>query len=205
MSIKTGAYNGFRKRGGSSSKGYNYLYQSSSATSYRTGDDAWMLANYWVNFSAKDLTGVINPLDASDFKKVLNKNPFGSFDRFVTVSTNYVVDVHTGIGWYASLQSSDTWNNAIDNSLGSDFGGSNSQDGYTDWFLPNVMQLGQIADKDAPTFNYAPLNLNTGLLWSSTTYTASTTLGMQVQGNGVRELVDTKTNTDNYVFCRKHF
>jgi hypothetical protein len=166
--------------------------KTGQTTSYRTGDDG----DYQFGRGASFTTLNCN-------------NPFGNTNRFTdqsggsTYSDNIVVDWLTGLMWYR-IPTGGTWNQAVDGSEAATTGG------YTDWFLPNKMQIyGLVNDEqtDNNAINYSPFNISiTGIptiIWTSTTIKSNT-----ANARGLNQAntcgVHAKTNTSQYIYCR-HF
>lgn len=158
-------------------RAYDYGYYTGQVSSYRTGDDGWMLNNYWKNLSLPE--GLLNRVDPNDKTKVVFINEFGNFNLWTdtvggqTYANGIYVNHVNGMGYlFGSILSAQSWNDLIDDALGTDFGGSRSSGGYTDWFLWNRLQHFQaISHEEVVTLNYPPLNITSGDLasaWTST-------------------------------------
>lgn len=143
------------------------LMKTGQTTSYRTGDDGDIEAGRLTSFS------------------VLEKNnPFGNTNRFTdelgtqTYTKNIVIDWSTYngtnvLGYYRVINGADvTWNTAIDSAL------ALSIVGYTTgWRLPNKREIENIFNYSLSFgISYAPFSFPNLNIWTSTTYTASTTL-----------------------------
>jgi len=187
-------------------------------TSYRTGDDAWRLLNseyvntqpaYPVSYAQLDTTAL------DPFRTLLNNNAFGNKNRFTdenglqVYGNNYAIDHLTNIGWYLTVQSAVTWNNAIDNSV------AFTVLGYTDFYLPSIKEMESIVDvEDNDVLIYSPFNFSNAIggvdLWTSTTNKGETTRAFIVQPlvsatqsyNVARTL---KTSTEKHYIVRKHY
>lgn len=176
-------------------------------TSYRTGDDAWSLANgiydytppiYPISFAQLDTTS------GSPFLTLKENNAFGNKNRFTDINglqvygDNYAIDHLTGLGWYL-IESSDTWNNAIDNSQ------SSTQNSFNDWRLPSRIELISVLNMDIIPLNYSPFNSTmSSLVWTSTTNHDNTTTAHVSSSNGNLARA-VKTDTNNYLMCRNHY
>jgi hypothetical protein len=164
--------------------------KTGQTTSYRTGDDGDF--EYGRNHTFTTLT---------------SNNPFGNSNRFTdqsggqTYSDNIVVDWATGLMWFKTVTGSSTWNQAIDNSLAATDGG------YTDWFLPNIMQIIGICNMSlsSPT-SYAPfshtISTSADRLWVSTTNAGGTNAYTVISGAFV-SAGEAKTLTRSYIYCRQ--
>ena len=160
-------------------------------TSYRTGDDAWNLANniydytppiYPVSFAQLD-NDSINP-----FTTLSDNNAFGNTNRFTddsggqTYSNDYVIDHLTGLGWYRIEQGTSTaWATAIDNAS------TSTQNSYNDWRIPNRFEQASILNHGfGVLLNYAPFNITiTAALWTSTTALTDSTVAYTLASNAV--------------------
>ena len=142
------------------------LMKSGQTTSYRTGDD-----------------GDIEAGRATSFFVLASNNPFGNTNRFTdelggqTYTKNIVIDWSTYngstvLGYYRVVNASFvTWNTAIDSALALNVPSFNSG-----WRLPNKIEIENVCNYQLTSLlNYAPFNLNF-VIWTSTTYLASTTL-----------------------------
>jgi hypothetical protein len=206
--------------GGASPSGIAYFDVSLTGqlTSYRTGDDAWRLLNseyvntqpaYPVSYAQLDTTAL------DPFRTLLNNNAFGNKNRFTdenglqVYGNNYAIDHLTNRGWYLTVQSAVTWNNAIDNSV------AFTVLGYTDFYLPSIKEMESIVDvEDNDVLIYSPFNFSNAIggvdLWTSTTNKGETTRAFIVQPlvsgtqsyNVARTL---KTSTEKHYIVRKHY
>ena len=149
------------------------LFKTGQTTSYRTGDDGDREEGRGVDF------------DTLDFN-----NPFGDTNRFTDTAggqnydgtggseNNVIVDwaYHDQVAgtvqiWYNVVTASSNWNTAIDDSLSLTVGS------WSDWYLPNLMELLSITWYEIDTgnlilLNYAPFNIDvtgtTSRMWTST-------------------------------------
>jgi hypothetical protein len=166
------------------------LMKTGQTTSYRTGDDG-------------DLEAGRN----TSFTVLAENNVFGNTNRFTdelggqTYTKNIVIDWSTYdgstvLGFRRTVTTGQTWNQAIDGALL-----VNIAPFTTGWRLPNIKELINIANFQ-PSFllGYAPFNITTPILWSSTNYQAvGNTRVYAIQEN----LFDVaKTSAYNYIPCR---
>jgi len=143
------------------------LYKTGATTSVRTGDD-----------------GDLENGRGSSWTVLEHNNGFGNTNRFTdTLGTQvYANDIvidwaywdqvnDTVCGWYSVAQTGATWNQAIDGALALSTGG------YSDWFLPNLMEQLSICQLELSggqmiLLNYAPFNYDitaqSERLWTST-------------------------------------
>jgi hypothetical protein len=162
------------------------LIKTGQTTSYRTGDD-----------------GDIEAGRETSFLVLASNNPFGSTSRFTsevgnqTYTNNWVIDwgTYDGItvlGYFKTLQAAASWNDAIDNSLGT-FGT------FSNCRLQNIREALNIENFGVATrLNYAPFNDSTAeLIWTSTTHTA-TTQALVVNKNNGTLIEQNKTNLLKY-------
>lgn len=136
---------------------------SGQLTSYRTGDDAWHLANGTYDYTPPTNPSSVAQLDtthATPFLMLKENNAFGNKNRFTddggnqTYANDYVIDHLTGLGWYRLTQGASTnWNDNIDAAEASVILG------YTDWRMANVKEYDSIGNRRMVGFNYAPFNL----------------------------------------------
>lgn len=168
------------------------LMATGQTTSYATGDDG-------------------NLQQGRNFFTLLENNPFGNTNRFTALDgsqtyTNNIVldwstwDGQTVLGWYRTPQGTAiTWANALS--------GANSFSiiGYSGWRLPNVnelMSIGWFGSVDM--YNYAPFNIITKILWTSTTSLSNILNAYRTPNTGfMTNGAKTSTNsTQSYIPCR---
>ena len=135
------------------------LMKTGQTTSYRTGDDGDIEAG-------RDV----------DFFTLSANNPFGNTNRFTdelggtAYANNIVIDWSTYngsnvLGYYRVSIGLFSWNDAIDNSLSHSVGTFTSG-----WRLINLKELMNIVKQDnQQLLGYAPINLFSVSLWTSTT------------------------------------
>jgi len=145
------------------------LMKTGQTTSYRTGDD-----------------GDLEAGRATSFTVLASNNPFGNTNRFTdelggqTYTNNIVIDWstyngNTVLGYKRTLQTSATWNNAIDSCL------LVSITPYTSgWRMANINELNSIWDKSRSLTDKFPtiFNLASADIWSSNSVDASTAVYM---------------------------
>ena len=198
--------------GGSTPSGiaYDRPILTGQTTSYRTGDDAWNLANgvydytppvYPVSFAALDFNAI------SPFTTLISNNAFGNKNRFTDINglqvygDNYVIDHLTGLGIYRVVtNNTEIWGLMIDRAVAS------TQNSFTDWRMVNRNELASIQQLTPllNTLNYSPLNIANNI-FSSTTYTVTTSAFRMVNSGGeLRQ--QSKTNTSQYLLLvRNHY
>lgn len=150
------------------------LMKTGQTTSYRTGDD-----------------GDIEAGRATNFNTLASNNPFGNTNRFTdelgsqTYTKNIVIDWstyngNTVLGYKRTLQTSATWNNAIDSCL------LVSITPYTSgWRMTNINELNNIWDKSRNLLDKFPtvFNLSSVDIWSSNSIDSTTALYMPNSGS----------------------
>jgi hypothetical protein len=159
------------------------LMKTGQTTSYRTGDD-----------------GDIEAGRATDFFTLASNNPFGNTNRFTdelggsTYTNNWVIDWSTFdgstvLGYYRTAQTTNTWDNAITNSLGT-FGT------FSGCYLPNRKELENIINISiSGVISYAPLNITVNLWTSSTTvFSAGNAWQLNVLSGGLIDFVGKQVN-----------
>ena len=198
--------------GGSTPSGiaYDRPILTGQTTSYRTGDDAWNLANgvydytppvYPVSFAALDFNAI------SPFTTLISNNAFGNKNRFTDINglqvygDNYVIDHLTGLGIYRVVtNNTEIWGLMIDRAVAS------TQNSFTDWRMVNRNELASIQQLTPllNTLNYSPLNIANNI-FSSTTYTVTTSAFRMVNSGGeLRQ--QSKANTSQYLLLvRNHY
>ena len=198
--------------GGSTPSGiaYDRPILTGQTTSYRTGDDAWNLANgvydytppvYPVSFAALDFNAI------SPFTTLISNNAFGNKNRFTDINglqvygDNYVIDHLTGLGIYRVVtNNTEIWGLMIDRAVAS------TQNSFTDWRMVNRNELASIQQLTPllNTLNYSPLNIDNNI-FSSTTYTVTTSAFRMVNSGGeLRQ--QSKANTSQYLLLvRNHY
>lgn len=198
-----------RGSGGIRNKAFNYLNSTGQTLSDRDGDDAWVNENVFFDITV----GEMNPIDPSDFSKVLENNSFGNKELWTDINgkqvyaDNYGINHHMGIGWFLLTQAVALWNSAIDDSLGTDFGGNNSQNGFTDWFMANRLQLEMVYNlsKNNP-FDYPPFSDATIInLHTSTTDPGATGVSYALSADIEVDRITKSSVTREFLFCRRHF
>jgi hypothetical protein len=142
-----------------------------ATTSYRTGDDAWHLAN-----GTYDYTPPTNPIYLAEldttalepFKTLKNQNTFGNLERFTDdlgtqiYANNYVIDHLTGLGYYNSSPLTDIWDNCIDNANAS------TLLGFSDWRMTNINEVLSFLEFEGGNYNQLPYNYTGNVIWTST-------------------------------------
>ena len=206
--------------------GYNYP-NPTDGESYRTGDEKWVQDNIFT--AAVRRAEDLKPQNSVQSYLVLNNvNVHGNTNRFTdSVGTQlydgtggsidgYIVDHFTGLGWFETVKSvSEAWNDCIDNSLGSDHGGSGTNAalfGFTNWFMASWQQIDSIMDWSTGTgilLSTTPFAyVSTARIHSSSTSTASSvsSIGVRQNSNANLQTLLTKLDTQNgCMICRKHF
>jgi hypothetical protein len=149
------------------------LIKTGQTTSYRTGDD-----------------GDLEAGRATDFFTLASNNPFGNTNRFTdelggqTYTNNIVIDWSTYngatvLGYYRISIGTLSWNDAIDTALS--FSISIFSLG---WRLPNNNEILNLLNySNTNPLNYSPFNI-TFELWSSTTYSVTTSNAWRFQSVG---------------------
>jgi len=200
--------------GGASPSGiaYDRVLLTGQTTSYRTGDDAWSLANgvydytppvYPVSYAALDFNAV------SPFTTLISNNAFGDKNRYTDVNglqvygDNYVIDHLTGLGWLNIEKTGMDWNGFIDDAYGL------TTLTFSDWRVPSINEFVSIMNRDitVPT-NFAPFNISTGVFWISTTDLQDTTKSFywQVDVGGGRNITRIKTDANRECYyVRNHY
>jgi len=197
--------------GGTSSSGiaYDRPVLTGQTISYRTGDDAWNLANGTYDYTPPTYPASYAQLNT--FTTLLSNNAFGNTNRFTDdVGTQiyanaYVIDHLTGLGWSKNLQGSGskTWNNCIDEPIASSF------NSFTDWRCPNFSEYTTLMQTTSAltggSMNYAPFNHNVSTRKASSTTrpnATTTTFVFQTDAWGT----NTKTNSNKYyLLVRNHY
>lgn len=183
--------------------GATTIYPTSGGVS---GDDAFIEINLIAALRPTDQNFRINVL--VDFFTLNGNNKWDTTERFTDDAggqdyTNDIVQVHDlGIELYRIVQSSTNWNTAIPNSLGTNFtGGLNSTEGKTNWSLINAKQGIDLVDYGVG-LDYAPLNIASTNLWTSTTRDNNSTQAFIISTREGSLLPSTKTNNFQYIFVR---
>ena len=200
--------------GGDSPSGiaYDRPILTGQTTSYRTGDDAWSLANgvydytppvYPVSFAALDFNAV------SPFTTLISNNAFGDKNRYTDVDglqvygDNYVIDHLTGLGWLNIEKTGMDWNGFIDDAYGL------TTLTFSDWRVPSINEFVSIMNRDITVpINFAPFNISTGVFWISTTDLQDTTKSFywQVDVGGGRNITRIKTDVNRECYyVRNHY
>jgi len=176
-------------------------------TSYRTGDDAWHLANGTYDYTPPtypDSYAQLDNADATPFITLLNNNAYGNKNRFTdenglqVYGSGLKIDHLTGLMWY-TVHASGKWNQAIDAAAAS------SQGGFNDWRIPSDQELTSVDNKAFTfAFNYTPFLCSASTLWTSTTYATTTTAAYRATNNGIFG-AQMKTNSQDYILVRNHY
>jgi hypothetical protein len=166
--------------------------KTGQTTSYRTGDD-----------------GDLEAGRATSFTVLASNNPFGNTNRFTDElgGQNYVKNIvidwstYNGsnvLGYYRTVSATNiTWNAAIDAALALSITGFT-----TGWRLPNKKEIENIFNYSLSFgISYSPFNFPNAQIWTSTTYTASTTLAYVHVGSWIN--LGGKTGADaRWIACR---
>ncbi|KKK49708.1 hypothetical protein LCGC14_3132350, partial [marine sediment metagenome] len=153
-------------------RGYSIDFPTGADTSYKAGDDK--------DIQNLVFTTAVRGAQAIKAKNVLvdhitlgENNSFGNTNRFTddaggtTYANDLVIDHYTGnMICRRILAFNLTWNQCIDQALGSDFGGSQAEGGFNNWFLPNLNQAVAMmkSEKNGTQnhhWNFAPFNTAT--------------------------------------------
>lgn len=166
--------------------------KSGQTTSYATGDD-----------------GDLENGRGASFSTLSCNNGFGNTNRFTdelggqTYANGLVVDWQSGIMWYRVPQAAGTWATAISGANAS------AQDGYTDWFVPNILQQISICNYgQTDTLNYSPFSIAAATyadLWTSNTDATATTNAYRCQPLRAQFTVIAKTNATTYYLLARIF
>jgi len=172
-------------------------------TSYRTGDDAWQVANNPYSTAPTNPTHIARLVN---FTTLAENNAFGNTNRFTdsvggqTYVNNYVIDHFTGLGIYRVLSLATDWNNSIDNAL------SSTQNGLAGWKIPNYNEWLSVCDFSLVDnkLDYAPFSISgNSRHWTSTTL-ADTTANAWFFQRTMGGIVKT-TSTNFYLLFRNHY
>jgi hypothetical protein len=168
------------------------LLKTGQTTSYRTGDD-----------------GDLESGRATSFSVLASNNPFGNTNRFTdelggqTYTKNIVIDWSTYngtdvLGYYRTVSATNiTWNAAIDAALALSITGFTSG-----WKLPNKREMENIFNFSLSFgISYSPFNFPNSYIWTSTTYTAATTVAYMHSGSWIS--LNAKTDSAaRWIACR---
>ena len=204
--------------GGTSASGiaYDRPVLTGQTTSYRTGDDAWSLANgvydytppvYPVSYAALDFNAV------SPFTTLISNNAFGNKSRFTDdlgtqiYANNYIIDHYTGLGYADTLRGgSQSWDTNIDEAVALTF------NSFSDWRVANFYEIYSIVDTSDKPLNYSPFNFSgspTSVLQTSTTRHDNTLqyLRMVISSyvNSAAENKTTALSSRGYLAVRNHY
>jgi hypothetical protein len=158
--------------GGGSGIAYQRPLLTGQTASYRTGDDAWQLANNTYDYTPPAYPVSYAQLDT--FTTLISNNAFGNKNRFTdenglqVYGSTYIIDHLTGLGWSTS-RTYGNWNDAIDTAAAY-LGGTS---GYSDYRTPNTAEMESIFKGDSAGLNYAPFS--TFWVTSANYYHSSTT------------------------------
>lgn len=168
------------------------LLKTNQTVSYRTGDDADRQEGR-----------------ATDFFTLPANNPFGNLNRFTdetgaqTYTNNIVIDWSTYdgstvLGYDKRDQGLSIWDDAIDNALAHSTGGFSSG-----WYLPNVNEIMNLFDLgQSQRLNYAPFNLSSMTLWSSSSQTSTQSWSPVSTGNTILAR-GSKTGSRKSIYARQ--
>lgn len=168
------------------------LMKTGQTTSYRTGDD-----------------GDIEAGRATSFTVLSSNNPFGNTNRFTdelgtqSYTKNIVIDWSTYngstvLGYYRVISGTNVvWNTAIDSASALSIVGFTSG-----WRLPNKREMENIFNYSLSFgISYSPFNFPNNAIWTSTTYTASTTIAYTHAGSWIN--LTAKSGADaRWIACR---
>jgi hypothetical protein len=182
-----------------------------SKTSFYNYDDVWNLQNGVYDITYPTYPASYAQLDlasANPFITLLANNAFGTKDRFTDINglqvygDDYIIDHLTGLGWYNVMINNETWEDALDNANAS------TQNGYSNWRVPNNEEWRSVMMEDFPSgtsaMNYAPFNQSAqNRKWTSTTNS----------GNSINAYIwqaytfasRGKTNVEDYLIVRNHY
>ncbi len=122
--------------------------------------------------------------DALFYVCILANGPGGVGAQEPPNATYWVVTPFVGSAANLTTAGTMIWDDAVDNCLGTDWGGSFEYAGFADWRLTNMHELGMLynADDTSPPSMLPPFVITSGDIkfWSSNTRKASTTQAQRV-------------------------
>ncbi len=135
-------------------RGANYPLPTGIESAFQTGDDQWIESNVF--------TAAVRGAEALKAKNTLvdhvtlkYTNEWGTLDRFTDTLggqdyANDLVEVHDLRVMICRriLAQNLSWGNCVSQALGSDFGGSQAEGGFNNWFLPNVNQVSAVMKRE---------------------------------------------------------
>lgn len=185
-------------------------------TIYRTGDDAWRVANMPYADAPTNPTHIATLVD---FFTLADNNAFGNTLRFtdqsgaaavdaggLVITTDTLIDHYTGLEHAvtnAETGNNKSWNTAIDECLALNI------HGFDDWYLPNAFEELSVAYLKGKSDS---LTLIVGVgarsFWTSTTQFDDTTRALRYNNTTSANLIlqgQTKTTTLNYIPVRQRY
>ncbi|KKL49306.1 hypothetical protein LCGC14_2316850, partial [marine sediment metagenome] len=207
-------------------RGYNYPLPTGADTSYRDGDDKY-IEDAVFGATARDTNSIKARNTLANHITLNNNNSFGNTNRFTddaggtTYANDLVICHYTGMMLFRQIVAFNlTWNQCIDQALGSDFGGSQAEGGFNNWFLPNLNQAFAMmkAEKNGTQnhhWNFTPFNTATSgssfisaihQMGISTSFVDDTTKIYFLDGQyGALNYLSAKTTNQNELWImRKH-
>ena len=185
---------------------FNYPY-SNEPNLYGDGSAGWVEEN--VLSALRPTTGDVRINALVDFFTLNGNNKWGNTSRFTDTlggsayANDIVQDHFSGFEIYRILQSALNFTDHLAAALGTDYGGTNSTGGITDWLPIYIDILEDLIDESQVLgFNYSPINLGNISIGSSTTQSFNTALRRSAQAQGGVIYVQAKTATEGYLFCR---
>ncbi len=198
---------------------YNIPQKTGQVTSSRDGDDVWIEDNYLDHFrEAQSFWNGIRPeLIAGSFTILTQNNAFGNTNRYTDdlggqiYTADLLLDHLTGNMYHILPDVPVAWNAGIDNSLGTLFGGSQAEGGFTNWMFLNMNYAKTIVQPLSSVLNYSPFNGLTNFVSTNNVGTATTspttTNGLYFASSmqtGMRAIAKTST-FDHLIIVRKHY
>jgi hypothetical protein len=168
---------------------------------YGTVNELLVAKGNWAQSTAYIIGDLVSEAggDAGDYYGCIEAHTSNSGGSLSDDSTKWIETIWTTTGAALDSPTQFTWANAIDNSIALDYAG------YTDWRLPNIVEILSISDYsetygvDTTHFPNNQRGDSDAIQWSSTTRKSSTVAACGCTYNfGIRSAAYTKTDT-NYV------
>jgi hypothetical protein len=187
---------------------YHRPLTTGARISYKTKDDYWQIINNdYSDAPAHPLHFV--KLQAGTFDMLVDDNTFGNKNKNTdklggqVYTDDYCVDNLTGIGWKTTLQTAESWDDAMNTVA------ALSHAGFDDYYIPNQREQNTLLDyglDNIRMINYSPFNITlNNYIWTSTTRRDASHFAHAIVPYIHSEGTRPKTSTYQYLVCRKHF
>lgn len=172
-------------------------FRTGQSVSYLTGDDFYYNLGFGTNFTTLPCNNTFG--NTNRFTDSVGGQVYGAGNGSLP---NYVIDHGTGLGWSLVGATTKDWATSLSEAE------SKSENGFTDWRLPNISELMSICNyslASANILNYAPFSISGSGFWTSTTFAAVTTFAFYQDDGRLLYSLKTVSASRRWIACRTHY